>query len=188
MASFVALYDACVLYPNTTRDVLLSLAGTDLFRARWTNRIHDEWTANLLRNRPNLADRVPRIRELVDASVPDCLVTGFEGYIDGLTLPDPGDRHVLAAAIRCNAAVIVTTNLKDFPSEALAAYGVEAQHPDDFVRHLLDISAGQVCAALRRQRERLKKPPLAADEFLAHLASKGFTTTVASLEGYVDIL
>ena len=119
MASFVAVYDACVLYPAPLRDLLLRLALTDLFRARWTERIHEEWMRSVQRDRPDLTpEQLQRTRELMDLSVPGCLVTGYEGLIENLNLPDPDDRHVLAAAIRCQAGVIVTYNLKDYPQAA----------------------------------------------------------------------
>ena len=81
---------------------------------------------------------------------------GYEDLIDSLTLPDPDDRHVLAAAIRSSAEVIVTYNLKDFPAETLAKFDIEAQHPDDFLLSLFDLAPGQVCAAIKRQRESLQ--------------------------------
>ncbi len=100
MATLTALYDACVLYPASLRDLLMHLALTDLFRARWTNAIHDEWIQALRETRPDLKpEQLERTRQLMNAHVRDCLVTGFEGLIPALTLPDPGDRHVLAAAI-----------------------------------------------------------------------------------------
>ena len=143
MATFTALYDACVLYPAPLRDLLMHLAITDLFRARWTDQIHDEWIRSLLDNRPDLKlEQLERTRTLMNSHVRDCLVTGFEPLIDGLTLPDPDDRHVLAAAIRTRASVIVTFNLDDFPSDVLEPVGLEAQHPDEFVTHLIDLSPG----------------------------------------------
>ena len=72
-------------------------------------------------------------------AVPDSLVTGYEPAIDGLELPDPDDRHVLAAALRANAEIIVTANLKDFPQTTLKPYKVIAQHPDDFILDLIDL-------------------------------------------------
>lgn len=153
MATFVALFDSCVLYPAPLRDLLLRLALTDLFRARWTDAIHDEWIRNLLKNRPDLDEqKLARTRKLMNDAVPDCLVTGYEGPIDGLYLPDPNDRHILAAAIRCQAGVIVTYNTSDFPETSLAPFGIEAQHPDDFVAHLFDLDPGAVCSAVRDQR------------------------------------
>jgi len=114
--SFTVVYDACVLYPAPLRDFLLHLAATDLFRARWSEWIHAEWMRNLLAHRPDLSrERLQRTRQLMDQSVPDCLVTGYEGLIDSLNLPDSNDRHVLAAAIRCQASVIVTFNPPDYP-------------------------------------------------------------------------
>jgi len=147
MATFTALFDACVLYPAPLRDFLMRLALTDLFRPRWTEQIHDEWIRNLLQNRSDLtAEQLQRTRTLMNSHVRDCVVTGYEPLIDGLTLPDPDDRHVLAAAIRTRASVIVTCNLKDFPQEVLGPLGLEAQHPDEFITHLIDLNPGAVCA------------------------------------------
>ena len=109
MATFTALYDACVLYPAPLRDLLMRLALTDLFRARWTDAIHEEWIRNVLANRSDLKrEQLERTRDLMNAHVRDCLVTGHENLIEGLNLPGPDDRHVLAAAIRAGAGVIVT--------------------------------------------------------------------------------
>ena len=109
MANFVAMFAACVLYPASLRDLLLHLALTDLFRARWTDRIHEEWIGAVLNQRQDLtrAQR-DRIRHLMNMAVPDCLVYSYEELVDALQLPDVDDRHVLAAAIRCQAGVIVT--------------------------------------------------------------------------------
>lgn len=182
MESFIVVYDACVLYSAPLRDFLIQLALTDLFRARWTDEIHDEWIRNVLKNRPDLTlERLTRTKNLMNASVRDCLVTGYEAIIPGLQLPDPGDRHVLAAAIRSNADVIVTFNLDDFPTQALAPYGVEAQHPDEFILYLLDLNPAVVCAAAERQRTRLKKPPKTPDEYLDTLLTQGLPQSVTTL-------
>ena len=128
MASFTAVYDACVLHPAPLRDLLLRVALTDLFRARWTEQIHAEWIRSVLERRTDLKpEQLARTRELMDASIHDCLVTGHEGLVEQLKLPDPHDRHVLAAAIRCQAGVIVTYNLSDFPPVALDPHGIAAQ-------------------------------------------------------------
>ena len=175
MATFTALYDACVLYPAPLRDLLMRLALTDLFRARWTNQIHDEWIRNVLEDRRDLkAAQLERTRELMNANVRDCLVEGYEDIIAGLELPDADDRHVLAAAIRTRASVIVTYNLKDFPNEYLSNFGLEAQHPDEFVTHLLDLNPGAVCSAAKKQRAALKNPPVEVEDFLQTLASAKF--------------
>lgn len=189
MASFVVVYDACVLYPAPLRDLLLRLALTDLFRARWTERIHEEWMRSVLRDRHDLKpEQLQRTRELMDRSVPDCLVTGYEGFIGNLKLPDPDDRHVLAAAIRCQAGVIVTYNLKDYPPDVLASHGIEAQHPDDFVSHLHDLAPAAVGAAVRGQREALQNPPRSVRELLDTFLSLGLAGTVARLETMQELL
>ncbi|MCD2157974.1 PIN domain-containing protein [Rhodococcus cerastii] len=127
--TFAVLYDANVLYPNVLRDVLIRFAQTGLVHARWTDRILDETFRNLGQDRPDIPSVKPdKLRELMNAAVPDCLVTGYEKLISALALPDVDDRHVLAAAIRAGAQVIVTANLRDFPDSELEQFGVEAKH------------------------------------------------------------
>ncbi len=180
--AFAVLYDACVLYPAPLRDLLIRLARTDLFRARWTNEILDECFRNVLANRDYLtASQLDRTRELMNNAVRDCLVESYEGLIEGLTLPDPGDRHVLAAAIRCDAQVIVTWNLKDFPSAALSAYDIEAQDPDEFVLNVIDLSSGAVLLAVQKQAASLKNPPQTFDQVLDTLEAQGLVQSVAAL-------
>lgn len=182
--AFTALYDACVLYPAPLRDLLLQLALSDLFRAKWTHAIHDEWIRNVLRQRPDLKpEQLERTRTLMNAHVRDCLIEGYEPLITGLTLPDPDDRHVLAAAIHARADVIVTYNLKDFPSDALKPYGLEARHPDDFVAHLIDLDPETVSAAANACHRRLKNPPKTSQEYLTILSSQNLPRTVAFLRG-----
>jgi predicted nucleic acid-binding protein len=127
------VYDACVLYPFHLRDLLVRLAMSGLFQAKWTDTILDECFASLRSNRPDLdPERLDRTRQLMCTAVRDCLVTGHESLIEGLDLPDPDDRHVLAAAIRCDAQVIVTWNLANFPASALEPFDLEAQSPGRF--------------------------------------------------------
>ena len=188
MASFTALYDACVLYPAPLRDLLLQLGTMGLFRARWTDRIHEEWIRSVVATRPELAELLARTRELMNRAVPDCLITGFEALESVLELPDQDDRHVLAAAICAHAGVIVTYNLKDFPARALAPYHIEAQHPDQFLRHLFDLSPGALCAAVKAQRQRLKQPPVSAPDILQTFLKLGLSSTVAALEDMVELI
>ena len=185
MSNFVALYDACVLYPAPLRDLLMHLAVSDLFRARWTTRIHDEWMRNLLAKRPDLTrEQLERTRDLMDASVPDCLVIGYEGLEAQLTLPDSDDRHVLAAAILCEAGTIVTFNLKDFPEAVLEPLGITAQHPDEFIEHAFDISPASVIGAVHDHRASLKHPPMTVDDLLNGYMKQGLVTTVSLLRSY----
>ena len=122
--NFTVVYDACVLYPNTLRDLLMELATRDLYRAKWTDEIHDEWIRNLKQNKPDLPiEKLYRVRDLMNENVRDCLVIDYQWLIEKLNLPDPNDRHVLAAAIKAKAEVIVTSNLKDFPQSELVQPG-----------------------------------------------------------------
>jgi hypothetical protein len=126
--------------------------------------------------------------ELVNASVLDCLVTGYEVLVQGLTLPDQDDRHVLAAAIRAGAQVIVTYNLADFPATELDTYGIEAQHPDTFIMHLLDLAPAVVATVVKEQREALRNPPRSAEELLATLESQQLVGTAARLREMIALL
>lgn len=169
-SSYTAIFDANVLYSARLRDLLLSLAGTGLFRARWTTMIHDEWI-RALRAKGYDEAKLQRTRALIDLSVPDCLIDGFEPLIPTITLPDPDDRHVLAAAIKANADVIVTCNTRDFPESSLNDYHIEAQHPDDFIVHQIGLNASLAFDAIRAHRARLRNPPITQSEYLDSLES-----------------
>jgi hypothetical protein len=185
----IAIYDANILYPAPLRDLFIRLAQAGLVRARWTEAIHDEWVRSVLKDNPRLsAERLARTRALMNEAIRDCLVSGYEDLIASLALPHPDDRHVLAAAIRAGAEVIVTYNLTDFPAATLAGFNVEAQHPDDFLLYLLDLAPGVVCAAVKQQRESLRNPPKTAQELLATLESQGLTQAVARLRKFIDLL
>ena len=180
--AFTVIYDACVLYPAPLRDLPIRLASKGLVRARWTDRILDESFRNILANRPDLLPgSLDRTRELMNRALRDVLVTGYEGLIEGLNLPDPDDRHVLAAAIRSGAQVIVTMNLDDFPESALAPFSVEALHPDEFVIHQIDLAPGLVCSVIAEQAAALKNPRRTVGEVLDSLRGCGLIRSVARL-------
>lgn len=165
------------------------LALSGLYRARWTDEIHCEWKRNLLKNRPDLStEQLDRTSQLMDLAIPDACVDNYEDLIVGLSLPDDDDRHVLAAAIRCGADVIVTFNLKDFPIRSLEPYGIEAQHPDEFVENLFHLDSSAVIAAAQKQRQQLKTPTMDVDCFLALLQRQGLDQSVHSLSRYRTIL
>ncbi|CAN5724561.1 PIN domain-containing protein [soil metagenome] len=189
MATVTALYDANVLYPAPLRDLLMHLALTGLFQAKWSDQIHDEWMRNVLKNRPDLTrEQLRRTRQLMDEHVRDGLVTGYEDIILTLDLPDPDDRHVLAAAIRGQADVIVTYNLNDFPKETLDTYGLEAQHPDEFITLLLRLDTGSVLEAVKNQRATLHNPSRTPEELLETYERQGLTKTVTQLNNFKTLL
>ena len=158
-----ALLDACVLYPAPIRDLLLYLADAGLYMPKWTDMIHEEWTRNLLINRPDItADQLLRTTRQMDRTFPDATVHHYEALINSINLPDPDDRHILAAAIRGQAHVIVTANLKDFPNDYLSQFDIEAQHPDKFITYLLELNPEEVLQAFQAQVANLKNPPKTA--------------------------
>jgi len=168
---------------------MIRLARTRRFRARWTDEINREWVSALLRNRPDIgSDRLDRTVDLVNQTVPDCLVTGYEHLVDKLELPDPADRHVLAAAIRAGAQAIVTVNLKDFPAEKLDEFEIFARHPDDFILDLADLEPAVVTAVAKQQRAALSNPAYSPEEFVERMRRQGLPGVAAFLEGEIDLI
>jgi predicted nucleic acid-binding protein len=174
LGNFTAFLDAPVLYQAPPRDLLLELAVADLYRAKWSDMVLDEWTKSLLENRPDLTPaQLKRTRDLMNAHARDALVKDFEALIDVLNLPDPDDRHVLAAAIKGRADLIVTLNLKDFPADELDRWGIDIQHPDEFLVHQFHLSQPAFLQSVRTVRLRLKKPP-----------TQGLLATVRAIEPF----
>lgn len=189
MPTLTALLDASVLYPAPLRDFLMYLALTNIVRMKWSAQIHQEWIEAVLRTRPDIArPQLERTRRLMDSYALDAVVEDFEHLIDTLSLPDPNDRHVLAAAIEGGARWIVTFNLKDFPGDALAPFGIEAIHPDPFVIHLLETTPLSVLSAASEHRQSLKRPPKNVFEYLSTLERQGLNLTVARLREYETLL
>lgn len=187
---FIVVFDANVLYPAPLRDLLVRLGRTHLCQVKWTRQILDECFRNIAKQRPDLQpERLLRSREVLEQrAILDVFVTGHEDLIEGITgLPDPDDRHVVAAAIRCSAQVIVTFNLKDFPRPVLSRYGMEAQHPDDFVRDLIDLDEATVAHVVREQAAALKNPPKTPAEVLEVLGQQGLTVSAAMLREILDV-
>ncbi|MDH1305677.1 PIN domain-containing protein [Pseudomonas fulva] len=182
---FTVIYDACVLYPAPLRDLLMHLALTGAYRARWSEQIHDEWTRNVLRNRPDVSEtQLYRTVGLMNRAIPDSLVNDYEPRVQGLDLPDEDDRHVLAAAIKCGASVIVTYNLKDFPAEILKRFEIEALHPDVFLSDIWDLDQAAVLKAVQKQRAALNNPVYSPRELLDILLKQRLPETVKHLSNH----
>ena len=184
-----AFLDASVLYPALLRNILMRLAVDDLFRAFWSERVQDEWTQAIFRDRPNLPRaQIERTRRLMGDAIDDAVVVGYEPLIETLILPDADDRHVLAAAIHCRASVIITANLRDFPREILSLHGIEAQHPDGFILDLFRTFPREVVGSLSRLRCALKNPPMTPAMLLAAMSRQGLPASADALGGFVDAL
>lgn len=178
--AFVVVYDACVLHPAPVRDLLVRIANTGIVRARWSERILDECFASILERRSDLdAAMLARTRTLMCDAVPDCIVSGFEHLEAGIDLPDPGDAHVLAAAVRAGAQAIVTFNLKHFPDHLLERYDVEAKHPDEFVLDSIDLAPAAIARCVTEQAGTCRNPPMSVEQVLDGLRNAGLVRSVA---------
>ena len=181
----IAVLDACVLYPPSLRDLLMRLAVAGAYEPRWTEEIHAEWTRNVLADRPDVTPvQLDRTRYLMSQAVPEGLVSGYEEIIPTLRLPDANDRHVLAAAIKAGAAVIVTFNLSDFPAAMLEAHGIEPLHPDVFLPALFDQQPDLFLRAVRAHRASLLNPPKDSEGYIQTLRVNGLKELALRVEAH----
>lgn len=183
---FVAVLDACVLYPAPIRDLLLHLADLDLYTPKWTDKIHEEWTRNLLKNRPEISQQqLQKTIVAMQDAFPDANVLNFELFIKSIDLPDQNDAHVVAAAIRCEADIIITANTKDFPNHYLKQFAIEAQHPDLFINNLIELNPETALTAFKNQVANLRNPPMTHISVLDKLKNAGL---VKSREGLLRLI
>lgn len=167
----------------------MELVAEKLFRAKWSDAVQDEWMRKLLENRPDLTrERLERTRDLMNRAIPDANVASYEDLIEGLRLPDPDDRHVLAAAIASECDALVTFNQKDFPAEYLAKFNIEPLHPDEFVHCQFGFGTASVIIAAQRCRARLKSPPVSAEAYIAALEAQGLPKTANELCNYWKVI
>jgi predicted nucleic acid-binding protein len=179
--AFVALVDANVLWSAALRDTLVRAALADLYRPAWSEEILDELLRNLKRQLPDLdPSKLDRTVQLLRDWLPDALVDGYQALIPTMT-NHPKDRHVLAAAVHAGAEVIVTFNLRDFPAAACEPYNVEAQHPDEFLRHLWDLEPESMARVLHEQAADLGRPPRTAQDVARILGQSVPTFAAAAL-------
>lgn len=184
-----AVLDANVLYGGFLRDLLLSVFAAGLYEAKWTEEITAEWVRHLLKNRSGVtAENNARTVLQMHQIRPSALVENYKHLIESIDLPDKDDRHVVAAAIACQAQKIVTRNLRDFPSEILGAFGIVAQSPDSFLSELIRENAEGVVAAFRAMRKRFKKPPMSVNDFFAALEKHELALTAKQLAHLRDLL
>ncbi|MCF6315936.1 MAG: PIN domain-containing protein [Marinosulfonomonas sp.] len=152
------LIDACVLYPTVMREVLIGVAAQGLFTPLWSTRILEEWARAAARLGAG-QDAVARGEiALLRARWPDAEVDYSADLEASLHLPDPNDTHVLAAAIAGKADVLLTMNLKDFPTRVVSANGVLRRDPDGMLREMFaehpDV-VGEVAQSVRQMAEHL---------------------------------
>lgn len=169
---FTCVLDTNVIHPVDVRDLLFWFAYYELFTPKWSNHIFDEWKSLILRKGVSEIEANKRI-EKAQLAFPDGLVTNYESLIEGLELPDPKDRHVLAAAIKTNANIIVTNNLKDFPEEYLATFSLKAKSADDFITDIIDLNPDQAVSAFNELVLNRTNPDLDAFQILDIFRNNG---------------
>lgn len=191
---FTALIDACALAGALKRNLLLTLAEAEFFRLRWSEQILDETQAaveKILTGKgvTDAAQRAARARTAMVGAFEEACVSDFEAMIGAVTgLPDAKDRHVVAAALKIRASVVVTDNLKDFPEAALTPLNLEARSTDAFIADTIALDPGRAVAAIRRMRIRFRKPEKTAEILLLDMEAAGLTETVDVLRPHVQSL
>lgn len=181
--------DACVLYPFHQRNILIQASADGLYDARWTEEIHDEWMRNLIANVPAISiERLHATRRLMEQALPEALVGKFHHHIEAISLPDPDDRHVVAAAIETKASHILTWNLRDFPATELRKHRLIRETPDGFLVGIYDEAPELVIGSLSNARRNLSKTGTSAQDFLELLLKQGFTKLARRLRSHTAAL
>jgi predicted nucleic acid-binding protein len=178
--------DACVLYPATLRDTLLRLAEAGFYRPHWSAQVLDEVARNLVSNRAVSKAQAQSLIEAIADAFPEAMVTGYESLIPAMT-NDEKDRHVLAAAVKSRSQTLVTSNLKDFPVEALEPFAIDPRSPDQFLLYQSDLSPSTIMMILRQQAADKRRPPFTVEDILNSLArtAPSFADAMRVLFGYL---
>lgn len=163
----VAVFDACILYPFHLRNIVTQAAVDRLVEARWTDAIHEEWIRSVAARVPTIPiERLQNTRELMNQALPTAMVDGYEDHIPAVNLPDPNDRHVVAAGIAAIASVILTWNLRHFPAKELKKFGLRKDTPDAFLSGLYDQVPDLMTSSLANARRNLTKSRVSAGNFI----------------------
>ncbi len=181
---YKCVLDTNVIYPIEIRDLLFWLAFYELYTPKWSKHIFDEWE-NVMRRKGILQDKIRKRTAKAQAAFPDALVKNYEKLIKTLDLPDMKDRHVLAAAIKTNADIIVTNNLKDFPQDYLANFGLKAKSADDFICDIIELNPDKAKAAFNQLVSNRKNPKMNHKVMLHTFRKQGLSETATLLEKIV---
>lgn len=173
---FICVLDTNVIYPIEIRDLLFWFAHYDLYTPKWSEHIFEEW-ANVMRRKGVSEEEVSKRTKKANLAFPDAFVPNYSELIPGLKLPDKNDRHVLAAAIKTNANVIVTNNIKDFPKDYLLSFGLSAKTADDFLTDIIDLNPERATKAFKEMVLYRRKPDLDEFEVLDRLRNRGLKDT-----------
>lgn len=186
---YSCVLDACVLHPAILMGSLLWLASERLYRPFWSETILDEWQKSLEKRFGDDGKEAIRTKRiLIESEFPEAKVQPPEALFDCLKLPDPKDRHVLAAALVAKADAIVTTNLKHFPAEVCDPLDIEIIHPDTFLVNAIDLDQDRALKAFQKQRAAMKKSGTTPEEFLGRFEASGLVQTHERLKPLIELL
>jgi hypothetical protein len=185
----IAVFDSCILYPFHLRNIVVQAAVDRLVEARWTDEIHGEWMRNLVVDVPAIPiERLQVTRRLMNKALPAATVGGYEQHIPRIILPDPDDRHVVAAGIAANASHVLTWNLRHFPANELKKFGLRRMTPDAFLAGLFDQIPDLVISSLANSRRNLSKTRVSASDFIDILERQKLVQVAKRVEKYVSDL
>jgi predicted nucleic acid-binding protein len=181
---YAAVLDPNVLYPASLRDTLLRFAAAEFYDLLWSERILDEAERNLVTDGRVDESGARRLRNAMTTAFDDAIVPGEAiAALEEAMTNDPKDRHVLAAAVASEAQAVITMNLRDFPAASTEPYGIEAQHPDEFLMVLHAMDPDFAVELVRRQAADLKNPPHSVEDVLDMLALTVPTFAAAIRDG-----
>jgi len=171
-----------VLYPFHLRNIIVQAAVDGLFQARWTHHIHSEWIRNLAEDAPAIPlARLEATRDMMNLALPGATVSNYQVHLPKVVIPDPDDRHIVAAGIAAGATTILTWNLRDFPETALRPFGLRAETPDAFLTKLHAKKPDLVIGTLANARRNLRKSKVSPSGFIEILQRQGLTALAKHL-------
>jgi predicted nucleic acid-binding protein len=181
---FTCVLDTCVIYPIDIRDLLLWFAHYDLYRPKWSKTIFDELQQVMIEKGMPIEKAKKQI-ERINNAFPDAMVNNYEELITTLSLPDEKDCHVLAAAIKSDANLIVTNNLKDFHNDYLSKFGLSAKNADDFIADTIDLNTEAAKEAFMTMVANRTNPSLDEYQVLEILRNRGLANSADYLHSLI---
>jgi hypothetical protein len=191
---FTALADACSLAGALKRNLLLTLAEADFYRLRWSSKILDETEQAIIeiltkKDATDPKGHAAYARSQMELAFGDATVDDYELFLPSIqNLPDPGDAHVVAAALKTRAHVIVTDNLRDFPLDVLKPLGLSAVSTDDFLANTIALNEAAAINVIRKMRESFQRPEMNAKALLLKIEAAELPATANLLKDFVELL
>lgn len=174
------LIDANVFVATWTLDVILSLADRGMLEPCWSEAVLEE--AREAVDRVHGTKGGIRYIAAAERAFPYAMAEPDEEDLVDVELPDPDDRHVVAAALAGGCDVIVTYNVRDFPADTLASLGLCVLHLDDFLMETAAADPDGVAVAMQALIAVKRRPPRTIEEELAGLRAN----MLGRFAGYIE--